>query len=213
MPIVTISRQYGSGGSEIAERVARLLGWELLDNQVVDAVAARLGLSVAEVKAREERPPSLAERLASALALGSQDWVNPAAGANRPTDEQMLEVTRHVVDEAVSRGPVVIVGRGAQAMLSERQDALHVFCHAPRKALIARCMERDDVDAKDAARIVDDTNKHRKEWVRLHWDREWAAAENYHLSVNTSWLGIEGAAELIAQAAKTRLGAAKPSKS
>lgn len=205
MPIVTISRQYGSGGSEVARRAARLLGWELLDNGVVDAVAARLGVSIAEVKAREERAPSLAERLASAMALGSQEWVNPVASAKRPTDEQMLEVTRHVVDEAVSRGPVVIVGRGAQAMLSERTDALHVFCHAPRKALIARCIERDRVDEKEAARIVDETNKHRKEWVRLHWDREWAAAENYHLSVNTGWLGVEGAAELIAQAARMRL--------
>lgn len=206
MPVVTISRQYGSGGSEVAERTAKLLGWELLDNGVVDAVAARLGLSIAEVKAREERAPSLAERLASALALGSQDWVNPVAGASRPTDDEMMEVTRHVVDEAISRGPVVIVGRGAQAMLSARADALHVFCHAPRKALIARCMERDKVDVKEAARIVDETNKHRKEWVRLHWDREWDAQANYHLSVNTGWLGIEGAAELIAQAARTRLG-------
>lgn len=210
MPIVTISRQYGSGGSEVAERTAKLLGWELLDNEVVDAVAARLGLSVAEVKAREERAPSMVERLASALALGSQDWVNPVGSASRPTDEQLLEVTRHVLDEAVSRGPVVIVGRGAQAMLSERADALHVFCHAPRGALIARCAERDKVDLKEAARIVDETNKHRKEWVRLHWDREWAAAENYHLTVNTGWLGVEGAAQLIAQAAKTRLGGSMP---
>ncbi|MDQ6718367.1 MAG: cytidylate kinase-like family protein [Gemmatimonadota bacterium] len=205
MPIVTISRQYGSGGSEVAERTAKLLGWELLDNEVVDAVAARLGVSVAEVKAREERAPSLAERLASAMALGSQEWVNPVASTSRPTDEQMLDVTRHILDEAVLRGPVVIVGRGAQAMLSSRSDALHVFCHAPRKALIARCIERDKVDAKEAARIVDETNKHRKEWVRLHWDREWAAADNYHLTVNTGWLGIEGAAELIAQAARVRL--------
>jgi cytidylate kinase len=205
MPIVTISRQYGSGGSEVAERVAALLGWELLDNAVVDQVAARLGISVAEAKAREERAPSLAERLASAMAMGSQEWVNPVANSRRPTDEQMIEVTRHVVDEAVSRGPVVIVGRGAQAMLSSRADALHVYCHAPKKMLIARSMERDKVDAKEAARIVEETNKHRKEWVRLHWDREWAAAENYHLSVNTGCLGIEGAAELIAQAARMRL--------
>ena len=69
MPIITISRQYGSGGSEVAERTAKMLGWELLDNEVVDAVAARLGLSIEEVKAREERAPSLVERLSSALAM------------------------------------------------------------------------------------------------------------------------------------------------
>jgi CMP/dCMP kinase len=205
MPIVTISRQYGSGGSEVAERTAKLLGWELLDNEVVDAVAARLGLSVAEVKAREERAPSLVERLASALALGSQDWANPVASTQGTTDEQMLEVTRFILDEAVARGPVVIVGRGAQAMLSEREDALHVYCHAPRKTLIARSMERDKVGREEAARIVDETNKRRREWVKLHFNREWPTNEEYHLSVNTGWLGIEGAAELIAQAARIRL--------
>lgn len=204
MPIITISRQYGSGGSEVAERAAKQLGWELLDNEVVDAVAARLGLSTEEVKAREERAPSLVERLSSALAMGSQEWVNPAS-AQRPTDEEMLDVTKHVVAEAVSRGPVVIVGRGAQAMLSSRQDALHVFCYAPKKALIARCMERDKVSAEEAARIVDDTNKRRKEWVKLHFNREWPAHEDYHLALNTGWLGIEGAAQLIVQSAKMRL--------
>ena len=70
MPIITLSRQYGSGGSEVAELTAKTLGWELLDNEVVDAVAARLGLSIEEVKAREERAPSLVERLSSALAMG-----------------------------------------------------------------------------------------------------------------------------------------------
>lgn len=204
MPIITVSRQYGSGGSEVAERTAKMLGWELLDNAVVDAVAAQLGLSVEEVKAREERAPSLVERLSSALAMGSQEWVNPAS-AKRPTDEEMLEVTKHIVEEAASRGPVVIVGRGAQSMLSSRQDALHVFCYAPRKVLIARCMKRDKVAAEQAARIVDDTNKRRREWVRLHFNRDWPAHEDYHLALNTGWLGIDGAAELIVQAAKLRL--------
>ncbi len=196
MAIVTISRLYGSGGSEVAGKVAQILGWELLDNQVVDAVAASLGISVAEVKAREERAPSLAERLASAMTMGSQDWITPVAAAKRPTDEQMLEVTTRIVTEAVSRGSVV---------MSERTDALHVFCYAPKKALVARCMERDHLNAEEAARKVDETNKHRREWVKLHWNREWSAHENYHLSVNTGWLGVDGAADLIAQAVRKTL--------
>src|SRR6266540_2335978 len=206
MAIVTISRLYGSGGSEVAGKVAQILGWELLDNQVVDAVAASLGISVAEVKAREERAPSLAERLASAMTLGSQDWITPVAAAKRPTDEQMLDVTKRIVGEATSRGSVVIVGRGAQSMMSERTDALHVFCYAPKKALIARSMERDHLGAEEAARKVEETNRHRRDWVKLHWNREWSAHENYHLSVNTGWLGVDGAADLIAQAVRKKFG-------
>lgn len=207
MAIITVSRLYGSGGSEVAARVAGELGWSLLDNGVVNQVAARLGITPAQVAAREERVPSLVERLTEALTLGSQEWLTPMTAARRPpTDEQLIEVTRHVVDEAIAAGPVVVVGRGAQAMLAERADAIHVFCHAPRQALIARAMERDRIGAEEAARIVDHTNAHREAWVRRHFNRAWQAYENYHVSLNTNWLGIGGAANLIVFAAKARFG-------
>jgi cytidylate kinase len=205
--IITVSRLYGSGGSEVAAVTAKLLGWSLLDNAVVDAVAARMGLSVAEVRDREERVPSLVERLTSAMAMGSQEWVAPmAAAAKRPTDEQLIEVTRHIIEEAIAAGSVVVVGRGAQEMQAEREDSLHVFCYAPRKALIARTMQREGVGAEDAARLVDSTNKERDQWVRLHWERDRRALDNYDLSVNTSRLGIQGSAELIVSAARIRFG-------
>jgi cytidylate kinase len=207
MSIITVSRLYGSGGSEVAARVAHELGWALLDNAVVDQVAARLGITPAQVAAREERVPSLVERLTDALALSSQEWITPMTAARRPpTDEQLIEVTRHVVDEAVAAGSLVIVGRGAQAMLAARADAIHVFCHAPREALIARSMERDRIDAEEAARIVDETNAQREAWVRKHWGRDWRTHENYHLSLNTAWLGIAGAVDIIVFAARSRFG-------
>lgn len=206
MAILTVSRLYGSGGSEVASIVAKTLGWSLLDNAVVDAVAARMGMSVAEVQAREERVPSLVERLTAAMAMGSQEWVSPLAAAKRPTDEQMLEVTRHIIEEAIARGPIVVVGRGTQEMLAEREDTLHVFCYAPRKALIARTMQREGVSVEEATRLVDDTNKQRDQWVRLHWERDRLAHENYDLSVNTERLGIQGAADLVLAAARIRFG-------
>jgi CMP/dCMP kinase len=205
--ILTVSRLYGSGGSEVAAIIAKTLGWSLLDNAVVDAVAARMGLSVAEVRDREERVPSLVERLTSAMAMGSQEWASPIAEAKRPTDEQLIEVTRHIIDEAIARGPLVVVGRGTQEMLAERQDTLHVFCYAPRKALIARTMQREGVSAEEAARLVDDTHRQRDQWVRLHWERDRRAHENYDLSVNTERLGIEGSAQLIVSAARMKFGA------
>jgi CMP/dCMP kinase len=204
VPILTVSRLYGSGGSEVAALAAKKLGWSLLDNSVVDAIATRMGLSVAEVRDREERVPSLVERLTSAMAMGSQEWASPIADAKRPTDEQLIEVTRHIIEEAIARGPLVVVGRGAQEMLAEREDALHVFCYAPRKALIARTMQREGMSAEEAARLVDGTNKERDQWVRLHWERDRRAHENYDLSVNTERLAIEGAAQLIVSAARIR---------
>ena len=203
MSIITVSRLYGSGGSEVAARVAKDLGWSLLDNGVVDSVAARLGITPSEVAAREERVPSLVERLVDTMALSSQEWLTPLSASKRaPTDEQLVEVTRHIVEEAIARGPLVIVGRGAQSMLAERTDVLHVFCYASRPALIARSAARDGLAEDAAAKLVDDTNAQREQWVKKHWNRSWRELSNYHLAVNTEWLGIGGSADLISSTAR-----------
>lgn len=205
MPIITISRQYGSGGSEVAERVARLLGWPLYDNAVVDKVAARLGISAAEVSAREERGPSIAQRLASAITLSAPEMM-PTVGdpAMSLSEERLVAVTSRVMEEAVQAGPAVIVGRGAQCLLAARADALHVFCYAPIEALMAHAVSRLGIREEDARRTVTEMNAHREEFVKRHWSREWRDLANYHLCVNTGWLGIDASAELIFQVARER---------
>ena len=205
MPIVTISRQYGSGGSEVAERVALALGWQLYDNAVVDEVAARLGISPAEVSAREERMPSLSERLASALWLAAPE-VMPTVGdaALPPSEERIVEVTGRVMQEAVQAGPAVIVGRGAQCLLATRTDAIHVFCYAPLEALAAYAVTNLDVTPDEARKTVVEMNARREEYVKRHWKREWRDLANYHLCVNTAWLGLDGAAELVTRMARER---------
>src|SRR5688500_13492556 len=212
MAIVTISRQYGSGGSDVAARIAAALAWRLLDNAIIDRVAERLGTTVEEVEAREERVPSLVQRLADAMALGSPEMLTPIADASLPpSDEALLDVTRRVIAEAIAAGPVVLVGRGAQSMLAERSDTLHVFCYAPKPALVARAMRRLSVDAAAAQKAVEETNRQREQYVRKHWNRSWAAHENYHLCVNTDWLGIDGAADLVVGVARKQFGLAQGS--
>jgi cytidylate kinase len=121
MPVITISRMYGSGGSEVAERVAETLGWSLFDNSMIDRVAERSGLTRAEVTAQDERVPSMVERLAAALSLGSPEIMPPMpAGPVETTEERVVAVTKRVIDEAVQTGPAVFVGRGAQCLLAER---------------------------------------------------------------------------------------------
>lgn len=207
MPLITVSRMYGSAGSEVAERVARALGWTLFDNVVVDAVAARSGLTPAEVSAREERIPSIVERLATTLSLGTPESM-PAipSGPMLLTEERVVDITRRVIEEAVPQGPAVFVGRGAQCLLASRDDALHVFCYASRSVLIENAIQRLGVAAKDAARVVAETNRQREQYVRRHFDREWRAVENYHLCIDTGWVGIEEAAELVVELARSRFG-------
>lgn len=208
MAIITISRMYGSGGSDVAARVAQLLGWSLLDNAFVDAVAERLGIPVSEVEAREERTPSLVERLASALAVASPEILPPPTEQVPPSEERLADVTRRIIEEAVARGNAVLVGRGAQSVLARRAGVLHVFCHAPRDALVRRVAERRGISIAEAEKKVDEINKQRDQYVRTTFKRSWKAPENYHLCVNTEWLGIEGAADLIVGAAQ-RMGIAR----
>jgi CMP/dCMP kinase len=205
MPVITISRMFGSGGSEVAELVASALGWTLLDDAVIDAVASRLGVARAEVKEREERVPSLAERLVDTLSLASPELAPTTTAGLTPTETQLVEVTHHVIEEVVHAGPAVLVGRGAQCVLAEREDALHVFCHAPHAALVRRTVERLGLSPAEAERRVTDTNRQRERYVRRHWDRAWRDPDNYHVCVDTSWLGVPGAASLIVGLARERL--------
>jgi hypothetical protein len=196
---------FGSGGSEVAELVASALGWTLLDDAVVDAVAARLGVTPAEVKAHDERVPSLAERLVDTLSLASPELAPPATTGLPPSERQLVEVTHHVIDEVVQSGPAVLVGRGAQCMLAERDDALHVFCYAPHAALVRRTIEQLGLATADAEKRVADTNRQRERYVRRHWDRPWRDPSNYHVCIDTSWLGVPEAAALIVDLARKRL--------
>ncbi len=208
MPIITISRQFGSGGSEIAARVAEALGWTLLDNTIVDAIAAQMGVSAETVRALDERQPPLIARVADALAIGAPEVIPPAAGAAvLSTDERMIESTRRVMEDAVARGPVVVVGRGAQVVLGEHGAAIHVFCYAPRAALARRVAERERVSLAEAERRVTEANRQRALSVQRHYGRSWGAPENYHLCVNTEWLGVAGATDVIVRAARDRFSA------
>ncbi|HWZ60664.1 MAG TPA: cytidylate kinase-like family protein [Gemmatimonadaceae bacterium] len=202
---MTITRLFGAGGSDVAARAAALLGWTLLDDALADRVAAQLGLTVEEVRFREERSPSLAARVADALAMSAPE-VRPMGGEYvTPPVERMLAIARKVMNEVAAQGPVVIVGRGAAAVFAGRPDALHVFCYAPRDALIRRVMSRDDLTFADAARKVYDTNRAREQAMLRVYHRDWRAVEHYHLCLNTDWLGVELAASAVAQAARERL--------
>src|SRR3954463_15035995 len=206
MPFITISRMYGSGGSDVAEIAARSLGWTLYDNAIVDEISQRSGLPRAEVSAQEERVPSLVERISGAFAMGTPEAMPPLPdGQPATTEEEIVAATKRVIEDAVQRGPAVFVGRGAQCLLAARSDGLHVFCHAPSAALIQYAITKLAVPPAEAEKKVHDMNKQRDQYVQRHWGRKWMSPLNYHLCVDTSFFGIEGSAELIAGAARDRL--------
>ena len=204
MAVITITRQYGAGGSEVGRRVAERLGWTVIDNEFVSAVAAQAGLPADAVAAHEERVPPLIVRLGRTLAASSPEMFVPSAATGAEIEEDRLAaVTARVVREAAAQGRVVLVGRGGQAILSEhpREEALHVYVTAPRETRIATVRARSGLAAAEAAHLADRTEADRDRYVHRYYGRRRNDPANYHLVVNTGLLGFDGATDVICGAA------------
>src|SRR6266540_1113404 len=196
-PVITITRQYASGGSDIARLVASQLEWTVIDNEFVDEVARRAGLPAEEVAQREERAPGLLERLARTLAVAST-----AVPRVEQDEATIVQMTERVIAEAAAHGRIVLVGRGAQAVLARRPDALHVYVVAPKPWRMTLAVERLGVDPADVERVVEETDRRRDHYVTAHYGRHRQDMVNYDLVVNAEKLGLDGAAAVIVSEAK-----------
>ena len=199
-PLVTITRQYASGGSEIARLVVERLGWTLIDNEFVDQVARMAGLTPDEVARRDERAPGLLERLARTLAVASPEMFISTGGSPPPVEtgeELIVKLTERVIEEAAAEGRVVLVGRGAQAVLATRANALHVYVIASKPFRKKVAVERLGVDPATVDKVIDETDRHRDEYVKTYYARDRQDLTQYDMVLNAERLAFEGAAELI----------------
>jgi cytidylate kinase len=204
-PLITVTRQYASGGSDIARLVAKALGWTLIDNEFVDQVARRAHLPAAEVAQLEERAPGLLERLARTLAAASPEmFISTSAPPVEADEATIVKMTERVIAEAATEGRVVLVGRGAQAMLAQRDNALHAYVIASKPFRRKLAVERLGADAANVDRVVDETDKQRDHYVTSHYGRDRQDLTSYDLVLNAERLGFEGAAALVMAEAKRR---------
>jgi cytidylate kinase len=185
-PLVTVTRQFASGGSDIAALAASQLGWTLIDNQFVEEVARQAGLPREEVAQRAERAPGLLERLARTLAVASPEMFITTAGVPRVEEDEgeIVKITERVIREAAGHGRVVLVGHGAQAVLAQRDSTLHVFVVASKPWRVKQAIERMHVEPTRAEKTVDETDLERDRYVKTYYGRTRQDAANYDLVVN-----------------------------
>jgi cytidylate kinase len=210
--LITISRQFGAGGSAVAAKVAEALGWRVVDNELVELVAARAGLTPQDVASREERVPSFIERLAQAIVAGTPEVPVPPEASGTVTslpEADLVRITERVVEEIAQQGRVVLVGRAAPAVLAREGAALHVRLVAPRDYRIDVAARRLGLPSEEAARLLDETDRMRARYHREYYGRDWTDPVNYHMVLNTGALGLEGAAAVIVERVKAESGRAE----
>jgi cytidylate kinase len=196
--LITVSREFGAGGSRVAALIAEALGWTLVDNEFIDLVAKRAGLTPEEVARREERVPGFVERLARTLAVTSQEFAVPQPEAVAALAEpELVRLTEAVVREAATHDHVVLVGRAATTVLERREDALHVRIVAPRAFRVRMIEEREGLDTRHAEGRVDAVDAQRARYHREYYDRDWTDPTLYHMVLNTEALGFAGAANVV----------------
>jgi cytidylate kinase len=200
--IVTISNEYGSGAVAIAQRAAEELGYEFVDRQLPVVVAKRLSISPEEVDAGEDASRTLGERLMTSLELATPELSVSAVAA--PFDEELLAAVRDAVREYAARGNVVIVGRGAGAILGERGDVLRVFMHAPRDWRVTHIVEATQADRKTAESEIDRIDRARADYLRQHYKLEFGDPRKHDLCIDTSRFESQRCVELIVTAVRAR---------
>jgi len=199
--IITIEREYGCGGGDIAQLVANRLGWKLWDQRLTEEIARLANCPKAVVEAREERNDPLYYRLFKSFLRGSYEGSINAPKLNLVDSETILKTTRRVVEHTAEKGNCVIVGRGSQQFLKNRPDTLRVFLYAPREDKIRRLLGRGKSE-KDAEELVDTVDRERADFIQKYFDSEWPDRPIYHGMLNTV-IGEECVANMILSLVQT----------
>lgn len=207
MPIVTLSRQYASGGGEIAQLVAERLDADLLDRELIHEVAQRLGLPEDVVSEHDERGETVIARLVNALRVSypdvsaPPDLLEPPGDVPELSNRAYVQVIEQVIREGARSGNAVIVGRGSQFVLRNHPTALHVHVFAAFDARVQSVTVDQSLSIQEAERVVRDFDGARARYARHWYHADWESAVHYHLMVNAGRLGRQAAADLIVAAA------------
>ena len=192
--IITISREFGSGGHTIAKMVADRLGCAFYDSSLISEVAKKSGLSEEFIKENEEYA-SHSNSFLYQLAMST------AGSLGYPSVYQKLyEAQTHVIEEIADREECVVVGRCADYILRERQDCLHVFIFSDLEHRSAHILANYGETDKTPAQRIKDKDSRRRNYYRFHTERDWGVCQNYHLALDSGMLGFETCVELILKA-------------
>ena len=182
--IITIEREYGCGGGVIAQKIAERLGWKLWDQLLTCEIARLSQCEQSKVELREERVDPLYYRLFKSVVRGSFEGSLNLHRLKLLDADSILRITERVTQEAASSGNCVIVGRGSQHFLRDRDDALRIFLYASRAAKVRR-LRLEGTNAAEVEELVDTVDKERAAFIEKYFHMQWPNRAVYHAMLNT----------------------------
>ena len=186
--IITISREFGSGGRFIGEEVAKKLGMKYSDRDIIGQIAEKSGFSPEYIQENAELSP---KKGLFAYAFAGRDITG------KSVEDMVYEVQRKVILEIAEKESCVIIGRNADFILNDRDDVLNVFIHGDKAEKVKRICKLYNVTEADALKMMVDIDKRRMTNYRFYTDRKWGMAGNYTLSLNSSELGYDMCEKII----------------
>ena len=191
--IITISREFGSGGRFIGEEVAKKLGIAYYDKNIIGQIAEKSGLSPEYIQENAELSP---KKGLFAYAFSGRDITG------KSVEDMVYEVQRNIILELAEKEPCVIIGRNADYILKDRDDVLNVFIHGYMPEKIKRITGLYNVKEKEAVKMMADTDKRRRTNYNFYTDQNWGKASNYTLCLNSSQLGYDRCEMIIMECVK-----------
>lgn len=191
--IITISREFGSGGRFIGEEVAKNLGIAYYDKNIIDEIAEQLGLSPDYIQESAELSP---KKGLFAYALVGRDITG------KSVEDMVYEAQRKVILEIAENDSCVIIGRNADYILKDRTDVINIFIHADMPEKVKRICRLYNVTETEAVAMTADIDKRRMTNYRYYTDQKWGMARNYTLTLNSSQLGYDMCEKIIMECAQ-----------
>ena len=191
--IITISREFGSGGRFIGEEVAKKLGIAYYDKNIIGQIAEKSGLSPEYIQEKAELSP---KKGLFAYAFSGRDITG------KSVEDMVYEAQRNIILELAEKEPCVIIGRNADYILKDRDDVLNVFIHGDMPEKIKRITGLYNVKEKEAVKMMADTDKRRRTNYNFYTDQNWGKASNYTLCLNSSQLGYDRCEMIIMECVK-----------
>ena len=199
-PVITISRQYGSGGHEVGERLAKELNVPFFDKALIAMAAKQSGVSEEVFARADERATS---SLLYSMVMGNYGFGARVPGVGEmPINDKLFLIQSDIIKNAANEGPCVIIGRCADYILREHPNCLSVFIHADKEARVKRIVGKGLCEEKKAPDFVTKRDKQRANYYNFYSNKRWEDLSNYSLTIDTSKFTVEQAIELIIDAAK-----------